>query len=117
VDSFTRTLDFDLILKRANSQHTHSVPIPGPAPRHVLTHIHKSGYGKTFDSSHPDVTIHFPATSITGSATIDFSGERAAVDAAQKELAAYIAALEGATTEVQVDYLIHNILNAKAGKQ
>jgi hypothetical protein len=117
VDNFTERAAFDFVMKRANSQHTLSVPIPGPTPRHVLTHIQKSGYGKTFSNSHPEVTVHFPDTSVIGPATIDFSGERGAVDAAQKELAAYISTLGDATRDVQVDYLIHNILNAKAGKQ
>ncbi|KIM31115.1 hypothetical protein M408DRAFT_327405 [Serendipita vermifera MAFF 305830] len=105
------------VMERANSQHTHAIPVPGPTPRHVLTHIHRSGYGKTFDNSHPEVSIHFPEPSVAGPTTVDFSGEKAAVDAAQKELAAYIALLQGATREVQADYLIHNILNAKAKKQ
>lgn len=83
----------------------------------MLTHIHKSGYGKTFDNSHPEVSVHFPAASVSGPTAVDFSGERAAVEAAHKELAAYVALLAGATREVQADYLIHNILNAKAGKQ
>jgi hypothetical protein len=104
-------------IKRANSQHTRSLPIPGGYPRHVLTHLNRSGYGKSFGNSHPNVSVHFPPVSVVGSANIDFSGERAAVDLAYKELAAHLALLDGATRSVSVDYLLHNVLNAKAGKQ
>jgi len=62
------------------------------------------------------VELYLPDTP-ADSATIDFIGEPAVVDAAQKELAAYLAALAGATRDVQVDHSIHSILNAKAGQQ
>ncbi|KAG8835486.1 hypothetical protein FRC18_000438 [Serendipita sp. 400] len=103
------------VMEKANSQHTHSIPIR-TAPRHVLTHIHQSGYGKTLNNAHPSVNIHFPAPS-SGASNVDFVGEKVPVEAAHKELAAYLALMEGATRSVQVDYLIHNILRAKAGKQ
>ncbi|CAG8647317.1 4256_t:CDS:10, partial [Acaulospora colombiana] len=104
------------VMELANSQHTRSLPIPGGHPRHVLTHLHRSGYGKSFGNSHPNVSVHFPPVSVVGQATIDFSGERAPVDSAYKELAAHLALLDGATRNIPVDYLLHNILNAKAGK-
>ncbi|CAG7854693.1 Protein SCP160 AltName: Full=Protein HX [Serendipita indica DSM 11827] len=103
------------VMERANSQHTHSLPIR-QHPSHVLTHIHRSGYGKTFGSTHSAVDVHFPSP-FSGISTVDFAGERAAVDAAQKELVAYLKLLEGATRAIEVDYLIHKILQAKAAKQ
>ncbi|KAG8805767.1 hypothetical protein FRC17_005346, partial [Serendipita sp. 399] len=108
-------LGLQAVMERANSQHTHSIPIR-TVPRHILTHVHQSGYGKTFSNAHPSVDIHFPSSS-SGVSNVDFIGERAAVEAAHKELTAYLALLENATRAVQVDYIIHNILRAKAGKQ
>lgn len=109
-------IDNAYCLQRANSQHTQSLSIPG-IPHHSLTHIHRSGYASTFSTAHPAVDVHFPPAVPGGVSTVDFVGERAAVDVAQKELAAYLALLNGATREIQVDYLLHKIVNAKAAKQ
>lgn len=75
-----------------------------------------SGYDITFGNAHPDVEIYFPPA-VPGATNVDFIGDSAAVNKAHKELANYLAVLENATREIQIDYLIHSILNAKAAKQ
>lgn len=105
-----------LFLQRANSRHTHSIKIPGSIPHHALQHIQNTGYDLTFNNAHPEVEVYFPPA-VPGAVNVDFIGERAAVDKAHKELAAYFALLQNATREIQIDYLIHSLLNAKASKQ
>jgi hypothetical protein len=75
-----------------------------------------SGYDITFGNAHPDIEVHFPPA-VPGATSVDFIGDGAAVDKAHKQLATYLALLENATREIQIDYLIHGILNAKAAKQ
>jgi hypothetical protein len=75
-----------------------------------------SGYDIMFGNANPDVDVYFPPA-IPGATSVDFIGDRAAVDKAHQELSTYLALLENATREIQIDYLIHGILNAKAAKQ
>jgi hypothetical protein len=75
-----------------------------------------SGHDITFGNAHPEVEVYFPPA-VPGATNVDFIGDNAAVDKAHKELTAYLALLENATREIQIDYLIHSILNAKATKQ
>jgi hypothetical protein len=104
-------------LQRAASVHTASVPISGADPNQVLTYLHKSGYVTTLEQSHPNVQIHLPPVTAAGPITIDFSGSKAKVDVAQKELAEFLKGLASSTKAVEIDSLIHKILLAKAGKQ
>jgi hypothetical protein len=48
---------------------------------------------------------------------VDLIGEKAAIDKVQKELTAFLASLNGATKNVEIDHLVHKLLMAKSGKQ
>ena len=97
--------------------HTASVPISGADPSQALIYLHKSGYIKNLGQSHPNVQIHLPPVTAAGPITIDFSGSKAEVDVAQKELAEFLKRLAGCTKAAEIDSVIHKILLAKAGKQ
>jgi len=107
----------DVRLQRAASAHTASTPITGADPSQILTYLHKSGYVKNLGQSHPNVQIHLPPVTAAGPITIDFSGSKAEVDIAQKELAEFLKGLAGSTKAAEIDPLVHKILHAKAGKQ
>lgn len=104
-------------LQRAASVHTASVPISGADPSQVLTYLHKSGYVNSIGQSHPNVQIHLPPVTAAGPITVDFSGSRAEVDVAVKELAEFLKGLAGSTKATEIDSVVHKILLAKAGKQ
>ncbi|KAF8578707.1 SCP160 protein [Ramaria rubella] len=110
------------VMEAANSQHIHEYPLPGPATlsRQLLTYINKTSYAKTLSSEHPGITV-YPPSSIPqdkqGSVNIDLVGDKALVDAAVKKLSEVIAKLIGGTRDVEIDWLLHRVIQGKSAKK
>lgn len=108
--------------QKANSQHIHEYPLPGPVSlsRQLLTYINKTSYSKTLSSEYSGVTVYAPSfvpVDKQGSVNIDFVGDKAGVDAAVKKLSELIGKLIGATREVPVDWLLHRVIQGKSAKK
>ncbi|KAF8520456.1 hypothetical protein BU17DRAFT_46843 [Hysterangium stoloniferum] len=110
------------VMERANSQHIHEYPLPGPISlsKQLLTYINRTSFSKTVESEHPSVAV-YPPTFIPadkqGSVNIDFVGEKADVDAAVRKLSGLIGKLIGATREIEIDWLLHRIIQGKSAKK
>lgn len=108
--------------QRANSQHIHEYPLPGPITlsRQFLTYINRTSYPKSLMNEHPGVDVYPPSFvpfDKQGSVNIDFVGEKAGVDAAVKKFSELIAKLIGGTRDVEIDWLLHRVIQGKSFKK
>ena len=88
--------------------------------RQLLTYINKTSYAKTLTAEHPGVAVYPPAfipADTQGSVNIDLVGDKASVDVAVKKLSELIGKLIGATREVEVDWLLHRVIQGKSAKK
>jgi hypothetical protein len=110
------------IMKKANSQYIHEYPLPGPISlsRQIVTYMTRTGYARSLSAAHPNVNIYPPspiALSTAQSASIDIVGEKASVEKAVEQLSTFIASLMGGIQEVEVDWLLHRIIQGKNAKK
>ena len=70
-------------------------------------------------AAHPGVRVNAPKGPIEKSAkvSIDFAGEKAAVEAAIKQLTEIVNKVKGSIKEVEIDWLAHKILSGKYSKK
>lgn len=113
---------FWFVTQRANSQHIHEYPLPGPITlsRQLLTYINKTSFTKTLANEHLGISVYPPSfvpLDKQGSVNIDFVGEKAAVDAAVKKLSELIGKLIGGTRDVEIDWLLHRVIQGKSAKK
>jgi predicted PilT family ATPase len=110
------------VLSRANSQYIHEFPLPGPIAlsRQLLTYINYIGYPRTLAAAHPGVSVFTPESAAKSQATVlnvDLVGEKALVDAAVRQVSELVGKLIGATKDVQVDWLVHRVIQGKHAKK
>lgn len=110
------------VMSTANSQYIHEFPLPGPIAlsRQLLTYINYIGYPHTLASAHPGVSVFTPESAATSQATVlnvDLVGEKALVDAAVRQVSELMGKLIGATKDVQVDWLVHRVIQGKHAKK
>ncbi|KAH9935324.1 uncharacterized protein B0H18DRAFT_975337 [Fomitopsis serialis] len=105
------------VMQKANSAYIHEFPLPGPHPvtRQLLTYITRVEYAQTLSSQNPGCSVYTPPLSALNKATVlnvDMVGEKSAVDTAVSTFSALIGKLFSATKEVQIDWLVHRIINS-----
>lgn len=110
------------VMSRANSQYIHEFPLPGPIAlsRQLLTYINHIGYPRTLAAAHPGVSVFTPESTAKSQATVlnvDLVGEKALVDAAVRQVSELMGKLIGATKDVQVDWLVHRVIQGKHAKK
>jgi KH domain len=122
VHSFVVPLSMSCLLQRANSQHIHEYPLPGPITlsRQLLTYINKTSYTKSLMNEYSGVDVYPPSfvpLDKQGSVNVDFVGEKAAVDAAVRKFSELVAKLIGGTQDVEIDWLLHRVIQGKSSKK
>lgn len=110
------------VMTKANSQYIHEFPLPGPIAlsRQLLTYIIRTGYTKTLSAAHPGVSIFTPNPAIVEKASvlnIDIVGEKPVVDGTVRLVSELMGKLIGATKEVNIDWLVHKIIQNKNAKK
>lgn len=110
------------VMSRANSQYIHEFPLPGPIAlsRQLLTYINHIGYARTLAAAHPGVSVFAPESAAKSPATVlnvDLVGEKALVDAAVRQVSELMGKLIGATKDVQIDWLVHRVIQGKHAKK
>ncbi|VDC07722.1 unnamed protein product [Peniophora sp. CBMAI 1063] len=108
------------VMAKANSQYIHEFPLPGPISlsRQLLTYIVRTGYTKSLQASHPGVTVFTPSLKSTAATlNIDLVGEKGAVDGAVRQVSGLMGKMIGAVKEVQADWLVHKLIQAKHAKK
>jgi hypothetical protein len=110
------------VMSRANSQYIHEFPLPGPIAlsRQLLTYINHIDYPGTLAAAHPGVSVFTPESVVKSQATVlnvDLVGEKALVDAAVRQVSELMGKLIGATKDVQVDWLVHKVIQGKHAKR
>ncbi|KAI0706832.1 hypothetical protein C8T65DRAFT_651620 [Cerioporus squamosus] len=110
-------LGVQAVMEKANSAYIHEFPLPGPLPvsRQLLTYMVRVNYPKTLATDNPGVQVFTPSLSGLDRVTtikLDIVGEKSKVDAAVSQTSALIGKLYGATKDVQIDWLLHRIINS-----
>lgn len=110
------------IMQKANSQYIHEFPLPGPIDisKQIVIYLGRTGYAKTLTSVHQDVQVYLPAQGLLKTAktlNVDLVGEKAKVDSAVAQLASLMGDLIGATKSVDVDWLLHKVIQGKNAKK
>lgn len=105
------------VMEKANSAYIHEFPLPGPisVSRQLVTYMNHIDFPKTLSAKHSGISVYTPHASIVAKAqvlNVDIIGEKPAVDAAVSDVSALIGKLYGSTKEVQVDWLVHRIINS-----
>lgn len=105
------------VMEKANSAYIHEFPLPGPisVSRQFLTYMVRVNYAKTLSAANPGVQVFTPPLSTIDRATtinVDIVGDKPSVDSAVSQLSALIGKLYGATKDVQIDWLLHRIINS-----
>jgi hypothetical protein len=83
-------------------------------------YINKTSFPKTLAAEHPGAAVYPPAfvpPDKQGSVNIDFVGDKASVDATVKKLSELIGKLIGGTREVEIDWLLHRVIQGKSAKK
>lgn len=110
------------VMNQANSQHIHEFPLPGPIKlsKQLLTYMIRIQYPRTLTSRHPKVSVFVPSQAAVAKAqtlNVELVGEKSEVDIAVREVSELIGKLIGATTEVNVDWLLHRVIQGKHAKK
>jgi hypothetical protein len=111
-----------VVMKLANSKHIHEFPLPGPISlsRQLLTYMNRIQYVKTLTTEFPGVSVFTPSPAAAEKATtltVDIVGEKAEVDKSVGKVSELLGKLIGATTEVNIDWLLHRVVQGKNGKK
>ncbi|CCM01498.1 uncharacterized protein FIBRA_03552 [Fibroporia radiculosa] len=105
------------VMEKANSAYIHEFPLPGPIAlsRQLLTYFTRIDYPQTLSYSNPGISVYTPPAATIERSTVlnvDIVGDKPAVDTAVSQLSALIGKLIGATKEVNIDWLVHRIINS-----
>lgn len=109
------------IMQKATSKHIHEFALPGhiSVSKQIVLYMTKISYSKTLANAH-SVAVYLPTDSTlatTQTLKIDIVGDKSEVDAAVEQLSSFVSALDGATKEVEVDWLVHRIILGKHAKK
>ncbi|TFL02446.1 hypothetical protein BDV98DRAFT_592135 [Pterulicium gracile] len=110
------------VMMKANSQHIHEFPLPGPIAlsRQYLGYITRIGYPKTLSTAHPGVSIYTPHPNLAdklSTLNIDIVGDKPLVDTVVRKFSELIGKLIGGTKDVQIDWLLHRVVQGKNAKK
>ncbi|EJD52559.1 hypothetical protein AURDEDRAFT_111219 [Auricularia subglabra TFB-10046 SS5] len=109
------------VQQAAASQYVQSFNIPGKHAQalQIFNYLSRTGFSKTVSAAHPGVTLHAPTQKelTKDPIAIDIVGDKAAADAAVKQLAEATAKLVGATREAEIDWLVHRAVSGKYAKK
>ncbi|KAI6046041.1 hypothetical protein EDC04DRAFT_2631698 [Pisolithus marmoratus] len=106
------------VMEMANSQYIHVFPLPGPIARsrQLLAYITRINYPETLNAAHPGASVFIPSATTAAHASVlnvDIVGEKSVVDAVVRQMSELLGKLIGATKEVPVDWLSHEIIKVK----
>ncbi|KAI6110629.1 hypothetical protein EDD16DRAFT_1239358 [Pisolithus croceorrhizus] len=106
------------VMEMANSQYIHVFPLPGPIAlsRQLLTYITRINYSETLNARHPDASVFIPSAATATEASVlnvDIVGEKSVVDAVVRQMSELLGKLIGATKEVPIDWLSHEVIKVK----
>jgi hypothetical protein len=103
------------VMQKANSQYIHEFPLPGPITisRQLLSYMNYIGYANQLSAAHPGVQAFFPSVVAAAKASVinlEIIGDKPLVDGAVIQVSELLGKLIGATKDVQIDWLVHRIL-------
>ncbi|KIY44457.1 hypothetical protein FISHEDRAFT_51652 [Fistulina hepatica ATCC 64428] len=106
------------VMERANAEYIHEFPLPGPAPlsKQLLTYMTRIGYPKKLEADNHGVHVYTPPTGAS-LLNINIVGQKAAVDEVVRQVSVLIGKLIGATKEISIDWLLHNVIKGKNHKK
>ncbi|KAF6760130.1 SCP160 protein [Ephemerocybe angulata] len=108
------------VMEQANSKYIHEFPLPGPITlsKELATYIKRIDFVKTLKAEKSDVEVYLPSvTSPKSTLAIDLIGNKADTDVLVKRLSELIGKLIGATKTVEVDWLLHKVIQGKNAKK
>lgn len=110
------------VIERANSQHVHEFPLPGPiaVSRQLLVYLTYTSYPRKLQQEFPGALVYIPSVLAAQKAskiTIDIIGEKPVVDSVVRRVSELIGKLIGATREIPIDWLLHKIISGKNSKK
>jgi len=110
------------VKKMADSHHIHVFPLPGPIAlsRQLLSYITRIKYPETLSVTHPGVSVFTPSATVVAQSSvlnIDIVGEKSVVDGVVRQVSELLGKLIGATREVSIDWLSHEVIKAKNAKK
>ena len=110
------------VMEMANSQYIHVFPLPGPIAlsRQLLTYITRIKYPETLGVTYPGASVFTPSSAVVAQSSvlnIDIVGEKSVVDNVVRQVSELLGKLIGATKEVNIDWLSHEIIKAKNAKK
>lgn len=109
---------FATVMEMANSQYIHVFPLPGPIAlsRQLLTYITRINYSETLNARHPGASVFIPSAATATQVSVlnvDIVGEKSVVDAVVRQMSELLGKLIGATKEVPIDWLSHEVIKVK----
>ena len=109
------------VISKANSVYIHEFPLPGPiqTSKNILRYITHVDFTDTLTMSHPGLNVFTPPPALWDSATtlnLELSGSKNIVDEAIRQISELIGKLNGATKDVNVDWVVHKIISKNAKK-
>ena len=110
------------VITKANSVYIHEFPLPGPiqTSKNILTYILRVNFTKVLTTAHPGLNVFTPPPALWDSATtlnLELSGDKNIVDEAIRQTSELIGKLNGATKDVNVDWIVHKIISHKNAKK
>ena len=110
------------IITKITSVYIHEFPLPGPiqASKNILTYILRVNFTETLTTTHPGLSVFTPPPPLWDSATtlnLELSGSKNIVDEAIRQTSELIGKLNGATKDINVDWIVHKIISHKHAKK
>lgn len=110
------------IITKVNSVYIHEFPLPGPiqTSKNILTYIIRVNFTETLTTTHPGLSVFTPPPALWDSVTtlnLELSGSKNIVDEAIRQTSELIGKLNGATKDINVDWIVHKILSHKNAKK
>jgi len=110
------------IITKVNSVYIHEFPLPGPiqTSKNILTYILRVDFTETLTTTHPGLNVFTPPPALWDSATtlnLELSGSKNVVDEAIRQTSELIGKLNGATKDINVDWIVHKIISHKNAKK
>lgn len=110
------------IITKVNSVYIHEFPLPGPiqTSKNILTYILRVDFTETLTTTHPGLNVFTPPPALWDSTTtlnLELSGSKNIVDEAIRQTSELIGKLNGATKDLNVDWIVHKIISHKNAKK
>lgn len=110
------------VITKVNSVYIHEFPLPGPTQtsKNILTYILRVNFTTTLTTAHPGLNVYIPPPALWDSATtlnLELSGNKNIVDEAIRQTSELIGKLNGATKDINVDWIMHRTISHKNAKK